>query len=402
MRRTLLRALPALLALATTAPAGALTLPVPVPALAVTPACGTALTPAVARCHALRVTSAEPLGGSGPGGGYSPNDLKAAYALDPTRGAGHTIAIVDAYDNPNADADLATYRAQFGLPACTIANGCFTQVEQRGVPLTAQTRALGFAPPGDVGWGQEIALDVDMASAICPLCKILLVEADSASILDLAQAVQTAVALGATEVSNSYGAPEFNGELDVEAAYTHPGIVITASSGDSGYGVQYPAAAAGVVAVGGTRLVQAATTPRGWSETVWNGAGSGCSLYVPKPVWQQDTGCANRTVADVSAVADPGTGVSVYDTYGSGGWLVFGGTSVSAPIIAGVYALNGHTASPPVPPAAWLYRSTGGLNDVTSGSNGACSPSYLCTGVPGYDGPTGLGTPKGSVAFGPA
>jgi subtilase family serine protease len=272
-------------------------------------------------------------------------------------------------------------------------------VNEEGVPLTAQTRGLGLAPLGDVGWSQEISLDVDMASAICPLCHILLVEADSPSVIDLAAAVQTAVALGATEVSNSYGAPEFQDESAFEPLFDHPGVVITASSGDAGYGVEFPAVSLGVVAVGGTHLTQAATA-RGWTETVWGGAGSGCSLYLPKPPWQHDTGCTHRTVADVAAVADPGTGVSVYDTYGTGGWLVFGGTSVSAPIIAGVYALNGHAGSPPVPPQAWPYLNPGALNDVTSGSNGSCGGSYLCTGTAGYDGPTGLGTPNGLAAFG--
>jgi subtilase family serine protease len=367
---------------------------------AVREVCGATL-PGVARCTALRVTDTgtNPEAGSGPGGGYSPSDLASAYRLDRTAGTAHTIAIVDAYDDPNAEADLGFYRSYFGLPACTTLNGCFLQVNEEGVPLTSSTRGL-LAPPGDVGWAQEISLDLDMASAVCPKCRILLVEADSASIIDLAAAVQTAVDLGATEVSNSYGAPEFSPEEAFEGAYTHPGVVVTASSGDSGYGTMYPAASAGVVAVGGTHLVTAANA-RGWSETAWSGAGSGCSTHIPKPVWQTDTGCAKRTIADVSAVADPGTGVSVYDTYGSGGWLVFGGTSVSSPIIAAVYALNGHVGTPPAPAAAWPYLSPGRLNDVTSGSNGSCASAYLCTAVTGYDGPTGLGTPNGSGAFGP-
>jgi subtilase family serine protease len=403
-RRGLLAA--ALLPLVLTAPATAgSAIPRPLTKLTTTHtthrACATPRTPETARCYAIQVTdtTTNPAAGSGPGGGYTPTELKAAYALDTTRGTGHTIAIVDVYDDPNAEQDLATYRSFFGLPPCTGANGCFLQVNEEGVPLTAQTRAAGLAPTPDVGWAQEVSLDVDMASAICPLCRILLVEADSPSIVDLAASVQTATALGATEISNSYGAPEFAREAVWEPFYNHPGVVITASSGDAGYGVSFPAAAAGVVAVGGTRLTQAANA-RGWSETVWAGAGSGCSNQIPKPAWQHDTGCANRTVADVAAVADPGTGVSVYDTYGTGGWLVFGGTSVSAPIVAGVYALNGHVGSPPVPPSAWPYLATTGLNDVTSGSNGSCSPAYLCTGTAGYDGPTGLGTPNGLAAFG--
>lgn len=358
--------------------------------------------PGFASCSALRVTDvgARPEGGSGPGGGYTPAELASAYALDRTRGTGHTIAIVDAYDDPRAETDLATYRSFFGLPACTSANACFLQVNEEGVPLNATTRAAGLAPAGDVGWSEEISLDVDMASAICPLCHILLVEADSNSLVDLAAAAQTAFDLGATEISNSYGAPEFLEETAFEAFYTHPGVVVTASSGDSGYGTMYPAASAGVVAVGGTHLVTAANA-RGWTESAWSGAGSGCSSIIAKPAWQHDTGCTRRTIADVSAVADPGTGVSVYDTYGVGGWLVFGGTSVSSPIVAAVYALNGHVGSPPVPAAAWPYLSPAALNDVTTGSNGSCGGSYLCTAGTGYDGPTGLGTPAGVGAFGP-
>jgi subtilase family serine protease len=363
------------------------------------PSCGSTL-PGVARCTAIRVTdvATNPEAGSGPGGGYTPAELASAYSLNTSGGTGHTIAIVDAYDDPTAEADLGVYRSFFGLPACTTLNGCFLKVNEEGVPITAETRGV-VAPNGDVGWAQEISLDVDMASAVCPKCRILLVEADTSSIIDLAAAVQTAVHLGATEISNSYGAPEFSPEEAFEAVYTQPGIVVTASSGDSGYGTMYPAASQGVVAVGGTHLVKA-TNARGWTESAWSGAGSGCSTHIPKPVWQSDTGCAKRMIADVSAVADPSTGVSVYDTYGSPGWMVFGGTSVSSPIIAGVFALNGHPGSPPVPPAAWPYLAPGRLNDVVGGSNGSCSPAYFCNAVVGYDGPTGIGTP-GQSGFGP-
>jgi len=301
------------------------------------------------------------------------------------------VAIVDAYDNPNAETDLAAYRAQFGLPACTTANGCFRKVDQRG----------GTAyPAGDTGWGQEIALDVDMASAVCANCKIVLVEADSNSYANLGAAVDTAAALGASSISNSYGGGEFNGETSYESHYNHPGTAITVSSGDGGYGVEFPAASRYVTAVGGTSLTRSATT-RGWSETAWSGAGSGCSAYITKPSWQTDTGCARRTVADVSAVADPATGVAVYDSYGSSGggnWLVFGGTSVAAPVVAGIYALAGNAGS--VIAGSYPYSHTASLFDVTSGSNGSCRKKlYLCTAGAGYDGPTGLGTPNGTGAF---
>ncbi len=206
-------------------------------------------------------------------------------------------------------------------------------------------------------------------------------------------------------------APSPARETADDAHFNHPGIAITASSGDNGYGVSYPAASRYVTAVGGTSLKKASNA-RGWTETAWSGAGSGCSAYDAKPSWQTDTGCAKRTVADVSAVADPNTGVAVYDTanscgtssycdylisigvvQGADGWVQVGGTSASSPIIASVYALGGHSS------ASWTYAHTASLNDVTSGSNGSCSGSYLCTAKAGYDGPTGLGTPNGTGAF---
>ena len=320
--------------------------------------------------------------------GLSPANLKAAYKL-PAGGAGLTVAIVDAQDDPKAESDLAVYRSTFGLPACTTANGCFKKVNQNG--------AASPLPAGDTGWAEEISLDLDMVSAVCPSCHILLVEATSASINNLGAAVNTAVRLGAVAVSNSYGAAEFSTETSADTFYNHPGVAITVSSGDSGYGVEYPAASRYVTAVGGTHLTTSSTS-RGWTETAWNGAGSGCSRYETKPTWQHDTGCTRRTVADVSAVADPATGVAVYDTYNVGGWLVFGGTSVAAPVVAGVYALAGRPAAGSNPPSL-AYSHTGSLFDVTSGSNGSCGGSYLCTAKAGYDGPTGLGTPNGTGAF---
>ncbi|HEX8109815.1 MAG TPA: hypothetical protein VF516_18920 [Kofleriaceae bacterium] len=234
-----------------------------------------------------------------------------------------------------------------------------------------------------------------MASAICPNCKILLVEGDTNSFANLAAAVNTAASLGAHVISNSYGGGEA-GTAATEAAYNHPGIAVTASSGDSGFGVEFPASSPHVVAVGGTSLRTAANT-RGWTETVWSGAGSGCSTVYAKPSWQTDTGCAMRTVADVSAVADPNTGVAVFapSSRSRSAFLVFGGTSVAAPLIGAVYANNGGTVNFGSDP----YAHTSALFDVTSGSNGTCSPAYLCTGGAGFDGPTGLGTPNGTAAF---
>ncbi|MFE9533480.1 putative Ig domain-containing protein [Streptomyces sp. NPDC006691] len=327
--------------------------------------------------------------------GYGPTDLQSAYALPSSAGAGATVAIVDAQDDPNAESDLATYRSQYGLPACTTANGCFKKVDQNG--------GTNY-PTADSGWAGEISLDVDMVSAVCPQCHILLVEATSANMDDLGAAVNRAVTMGAKYVSNSYGGSEDSTDPSSDASYfNHPGVAITVSSGDSGYGVEYPAASQYVTSVGGTSLSRASNT-RGWSESVWGtssggeGAGSGCSAYDPKPSWQKDTGCAKRTVADVSAVADPNTGLAVYDSYQATGWNVYGGTSASSPIIASVYALAGTPAANTVP-ASYPYAHTSSLNDVTTGANGSCSPAYLCKAAAGYDGPTGLGTPNGTAAF---
>ncbi|MGH3769262.1 MAG: Ig-like domain repeat protein [Pseudonocardiaceae bacterium] len=324
--------------------------------------------------------------------GYGPADLRSAYNLTGSGSAAMTVAIVDAYNDPNAESDLATYRSTFGLPPCTTTNGCFRKLNQNG-----QT---GQLPRADFGWAGEISLDLDMASAICPNCHILLVEANSPTIGNLGTAVNTAVSLGAKFVSNSYGGSEtgFENSYDSSYYYNHPGVVITASSGDTGFGVSYPASGKGVTAVGGTSLVRNSSV-RGWSETVWNGAGSGCSGFVAKPAFQAglSTGCARRAEADVAAVADPQTGVAVYQTYGASGWQIYGGTSVAAPIIASVYALAGDPGASDSP-NSYPYAHTSALNDVTSGNNGNCG-APLCTAGAGYDGPTGLGTPQGTSAF---
>jgi subtilase family serine protease len=326
--------------------------------------------------------------------GYGPSDLQSAYKLNTSGGSGLTVAIVDAYDLPTAASDLNTYRTQYGLPSCTTSNGCFRKVNQTG----------GSTPPtADAGWGQEIALDLDMVSSACPNCKILLVEANSASMTDLGASVNEAVALGANAVSNSYGGSESSSDTSYDSSYfNHPGVAITVSSGDSGYGTEYPAASQYVTAVGGTSLTTASNT-RGWSESAWSGAGSGCSSYDAMPSWQNSTttGCSRRAEADVSSVADPNTGVAVYDSTANGGqsgWMVFGGTSASSPFIAGVYMLAGAPAAGTYP-ASYPWAHTGNLFDVTSGSNGSCSPSQLCTARTGWDGPTGWGTPNGSAAF---
>jgi subtilase family serine protease len=352
----------------------------------------TAAQAGVARCHSfVRVDAggASPLATSGPTG-LNPSDLQAAYNLTGLTSTG-TIAIVDAYDDPKAESDLAVYRSRFGMTPCTTANGCFRKSNQTG-----GTRY----PRANAGWAEEISLDIDMASAICPTCKILLVEATNSSFANLATAVDYAASVtGVVAISNSYGGSEYAAETTDQSHYNHPGKAITVSSGDAGYGVEFPASSRYVTAVGGTSLTRDAST-RGWTEKVWSGAGSGCSAYVPKPSWQTDASCTRRTVADVAAVADPATGVSVYDTYrvsGGGGWLVFGGTSVAAPVIAGVYALAGNTAS--INYGSYSYTHRTSLYDVVTGSNGSCGGLYLCTGVAGFDGPTGNGTPHGIGAF---
>jgi hypothetical protein len=336
------------------------------------------------------------------GSGYGPADLQSAYALAKAAkadGGAATVAVVDAFNDPTAQSDLATYRAAWGLPKCAEANGCLRIINQNGQPSPLPTNAT--APGTNLetsGWAAEESLDVDMVSAICPHCKIILAEADDAETVDLGTAVNAAVAAGAKYVSNSYSEEETGDDPSLDGQFFHhPGDVITASSDDEGFasGPQTPAAYPDVVAVGGTSLTRAANA-RGWKETAWAGAGAGCSEIFAKPSWQTDSGCSNRTIADVSADADPNTGVAVYDTFDFGGWVRVGGTSVSSPIIASVYALAG---TPPAQPPRALYDKPQHLNDITTGNDGTCSPGYLCTAGIGYDGPTGLGTPNGIAAF---
>jgi subtilase family serine protease len=349
--------------------------------VSIRPVCG-AVPIGHARCFSLvkgNATASSP-------SGYGPADLQSAYALpSATAGSGQTVAIVDAFDDPTAEQDLAQYRSFYGLSACTTANGCFRKVNQTGGTLPM--------PPPNPDWSLEISLDLDMVSAVCPNCHILLVETNTNLDSDLYIAEDTAARLGANAISNSWGGSEYSGETADDTHFNHPGVAITASSGDSGFGVEYPAASRYLTAVGGTSLTRNSSS-RGWTESAWSGAGSGCSAYEAKPSWQTDTGCSRRTVADVSAVADPNTGVAVLM---GGLWFTVGGTSASSPIIASVYALAGNAST--VNAGSYPYSHTGGLFDVTTGSNGTCSPGYLCTGQAGYDGPTGLGTPNGASGF---
>lgn len=347
----------------------------------------------VARCHAHVVTDemghvlADRVMPSGLPAGYSPDTLRSAYDVTATGDPSTIVAVVDAYGYTHAEYDLKVYRAKFQLPPCTTANGCFRKLNQVG--LRQQY------PAQDLGWARESALDLDMASAMCPHCKIYLIEANSNSFTNLTVAEATAARFHPHAISNSYGVGELGTET-LEHAYDFPGIAVTASTGDGGYGVQFPASSPHVIAVGGTKLVRASNT-RGWNETVWSDAGSGCSGVYAKPGWQTDPGCKNRTVADTAAVSDPATGVAVYGpiTATKSGWMIMAGTSAAAPLIAGIYGANGG----PVNYASGIYDHVTALWDVRSGSNGNCGGSYLCTGKVHYDGPTGIGTPRGISAY---
>jgi subtilase family serine protease len=395
-------------------------------------------------------------GAKGPAGGLTPADLASAYGFSPTvGGTSQTVAIVDAYDDPKIEKDLATFDSEYGLTACTTANGCFQRVNQSG--------ATTPLPPKDKdGWSAEMSLDVETVHSVCESCKILVVEANSESLADLAASVDEAVALGADEVSNSYGVPETEMGATEQAAYDHPGVAITASAGDSGYldwdyvaegfaapGMpDAPASLPSVVAVGGTSLKLKVNGERK-SESVWNDSGlpsgghfkqfsatgGGCSTLFTAPAWQQEApgwasaACGTKRLDnDIAAVADPYTGFDIYDSYVyeagfTPGWLTIGGTSLSSPLVAGLYGLAGGSHGVNYP-AATLYAHLGeasALYDVTSAGNGYCDGEQpgpcgepavneelgdvdcqgtsACDAVAGFDGPSGVGAPDGLGAF---
>nr|WSY53966.1 S53 family peptidase [Streptomyces sp. NBC_00886] len=347
--------------------------------------------PGRASCLAMLRTDLPPLRTVQPESqpsGYHPSDIQTAYSL-PRGGAGRTVAIIDPFNTRTAESDLAVYRRQFNLPPCTTANGCFRKINQYG----------GTTPPRgtDPGWALETSLDLDAVSAACPDCKILLVQSTDAYFSNMFAAVRQAVAQGVKYVSMSWGAPEYSGETAGDSVFT-PGVAFVAASGDAGYPhLIYPAASRYVTAAGGTTLRQVQTPP-GFTETAWSGGGSGCSLYESKPPFQHDTGCPRRTAVDISADADPATGLAVYDTTptdnGGTGWMVVGGTSLSSPLIAAMYAVAG-TPGPADRPNSYPYAHPQAFRDITRGSNGSCGGSYLCTAKTGYDGPTGIGAPLG-------
>lgn len=335
--------------------------------------------------------------------GLTPGDLQSAYRLpSTTKGAGQIIAVVDAYDDPRAENDLNVYRTHFHLGSCTTGNGCFKKVNEYGV--------RGHYPKIDRGWSGEMSLDLDAVSAVCPKCKILLVEAATNTARDLGFAVNAAASAGAGVISNSYGGYEY---APYDPNFDQRGrAIVVAGSGDSGYFPEQPASFATVVAVGGTTL-ERAHNPRGWTERVWNdpdigATGSGCSDFVAKPEWQTDKGCPTRAAADVAAVGDPLTGLAVYDSMRldknrPGGWLVIGGTSAATPIVAGIYGLAGNAKLLSSTFARSIYIAGGSrsLNPITKGSNGTCPHvyEYICRAGVGYNGPAGWGTPNGVGAF---
>ena len=328
--------------------------------------------------------------------GYGPLQFHTAYNLPVNASGKPVIAIVDAYDDPNAYADLSYYSQTYGIP---VLPQCTTSISNSSVPCFSKIDQNGGTsyPKSNSGWALEISLDVQTAHAICQNCSILLVEASSNSFADLLTAENQARAQGGAYISNSWSASEFSGENSYDTYFNHSGVLYAFASGDSGYsgGTQYPAASPLVVSVGGTTL-ELNNDNTYYNETVWSGTGSGCSAYESKPSWQKDTGCANRTLNDVSADADPNTGAAVYDTtgyYGQSGWFQVGGTSLATPLVASVYALSGSTS------LSAVYTNALNLHDILSGSNGTCSPTYLCTAQAGFDGPSGNGTPNGLTGF---
>jgi subtilase family serine protease len=365
--------------------------------------CPQPASPDVARCLAIGVTASPDskaiVTTDLPVSGITPADIQDAYNLPATGGKGRVVAVVEAGDYPHVESDLATYRDFFGLPACTEASGCLQVVNQHGGSTLPHRRN---------GWSIETALDVDSVSAACPTCHILVVEAKDAHKKDLGIGNATAAKMGAVASSNSWKIPEFEGMDQGQFAkyFRAPGVAFTASSGDGGHTAQvtigYPSGLPTVLSIGGTVLTKD-DSRRGWTESAWSGAGSSCGVFVPKPAWQKDKGCTMRATSDVSADASPASGLAVYHTLpnGQGGWSVYGGTSLSSPLIAAMYGLAGNTGELGTGIAKHLYANAKHLYDVTTGSNGTCPPEweYICQAGKGYDGPTGLGTPHGLGAL---
>jgi hypothetical protein len=359
--------------------------------------CQSTSTAGQAECMAVL----QPAGSAASVPGFGPTALRSAYGLTAASaraGQGETVAVVAAYSDPSAAADLAAYRKHFLLPACGEAAGCLRIVNENG--------GTNDPPAPNASWAAAQALELDAISALCPKCDLLLVEARSNSLANLGIAENTAVSAGARFVLNGWAASESVGQDVYDHYFDHPGVAVVAAAGDSGYGRSFPGDLPYVTSVGGTSLVRSAFNTRHWAETVWADTGSGCSALEMKPSWQRAdasaaTGCLNRTQNDVAADADPSTGAAVYDSYHSStAWSRGGGTALAAAIVTSAYALAG-TPAPRTYPASYPYQHPGHLNDVAFGSNGACTlnPAYICNAQHGFDGPSGLGTPEGTTAF---
>ena len=348
--------------------------------------------PGEVQCELLILNESPRRSGSGPLKvyGWGARDIEAAYNLpSSSKGVGQIVAVVDAYDNPNVASDLAVYRRHYGLPKAK-----FYKYNQDG--------QQSHYPKGDTSWGSEIDMDVEMVSATCPNCTIYLIESNDGSLRSYDEGVDEAVKLGAHIISNSFECYGFTG-CNESKSFEAPGVIYVAAAGDDGYGVGTPMAYGRVVSVGGTLLSKSGST---YSETVWPDTGGGCATKVSKPSWQHDPACSGRTTNDVAAVA---WNVAQYDTYGSGGWAVFGGTSAATPIIAGVFALAGNATKQDGAKIFWTLTEKKRQEDlhVISSGTDACPlrlrGSYLCTAGTDefgtYSGPAGWGTPNGIGAF---
>lgn len=343
------------------------------------------------RCFStVQASGDEAVTKSGDPTGWTAIDLRDAYGLDDLTGADQTVAVTVAYDYPSAESDLATYRRTFGLPACRSKTGCFTKINQKG-----ETANYPFR---DQGWALEAALDLQMISAACPTCKLILAEANQPTDRALGKTIDSAVAAGADVTNHSYGIQEYNGITRANPHYSADGSTSVAASGDFGYQpATFPASSPDVVSVGGT-VLRHASNHRGWKERAWRYGGSGCSAYFDKPAFQRDPACPMRTFADLSAVS---LGLAVYDSFVPKrfrGWLEVGGTSASSPFVAGLVAAAGAGGLEP----GALYDEPRAYHDVARGGNGAfqtCRTSYLCNAKPGYDAPTGWGTPRALRPF---
>jgi len=335
--------------------------------------------------------------------GKTPSQLRNAYGFSSidNRGAGQTIAIIDAFDHPNIERDLGVFNTRFGLPACTTTNGCFVKVY-----------ASGTKPATNAGWALEIALDVEWAHAIAPDAKIMLVESSSDYTNSLLHAVDVAVQKGATIVSMSWGSDEWSTQGSLDWHFAANGVSFLAASGDNGTGAGWPGASPYVVSVGGTTLYLTSTST--WSsERAWSGSGGGLSKYIAEPAYQSTFGVpganGKRAQPDVALDGDPNTGFPVYDSVtlqNQSGWFQVGGTSASTPQWAALIAIVNSMrhaqgkGNIPNPANQFIYQVakaalTTRFHDVSTGTNGTCGS--LCTARAGYDYVTGLGTPKASA-----